>query len=53
MSKHNNVNPGQYKVAGRQRQGENIVQSRQKQKLAKEREKSVGPRKSGKKRETS
>ena len=25
MSKHNNVNPGQYKVAGRERQGENVV----------------------------
>jgi hypothetical protein len=24
MSKNNNVNPGQYKVAGRERQGENI-----------------------------
>ena len=25
MSKNNNVNPGQYKVAGRERQGEDIV----------------------------
>ena len=25
MSRHNNVNPGHYKVAGRERQGENIV----------------------------
>ena len=25
MSKHNNVNPGQYKVAGRERQGEDVV----------------------------
>lgn len=25
MSKHNNVNPDHYKVAGRQRQGENVV----------------------------
>ena len=25
MSKHNNVNPGQYKVAGRERQGEHVV----------------------------
>jgi hypothetical protein len=24
MSKNNNVNPGQYKVAGRERQGEDI-----------------------------
>lgn len=33
MSKNNNVNPGQYKVAGRERQGEDIVQERQKQQL--------------------
>lgn len=26
MSKNNNVNPGQYKVAGRERPGEDIVQ---------------------------
>jgi hypothetical protein len=25
MSKYNNVNPGQYKVKGRERQGEDIV----------------------------
>jgi hypothetical protein len=39
MSKNNNVNPGQYKVAGRERQGEDIVHSRQKQRLAKNQEK--------------
>ena len=33
MSKHN-VNPDQYKVAGRERQGEDILQARNKQKLA-------------------
>lgn len=33
MSKHN-VNPGHYKVAGRERQGEDILQERNKQKLA-------------------
>lgn len=33
MSKNNNVNPGQYKVAGRERQGEDIVQERQKHRL--------------------
>src|SRR5687767_15724274 len=33
MSKHN-VNPDHYKVAGRERQGEDILQSRNKQKLA-------------------
>jgi hypothetical protein len=30
MSKNNNVNPGQYKVAGRERPGEDIVQTREK-----------------------
>ena len=33
MSKHN-VNPDHYKVAGRERQGEGILQARYKQKLA-------------------
>src|SRR5688500_20205633 len=33
MSKHN-VNPDHYKVAGRERQGEGILQARNKQKLA-------------------
>ena len=33
MSKHN-VNPDHYKVAGRERQGEDILQTRNKQKLA-------------------
>jgi hypothetical protein len=31
MSKNNNVNPGQYKVAGRERQGENLGQNKDKQ----------------------
>ena len=26
MSKHNNVNPGRYKVAGRERPGQDVVQ---------------------------
>lgn len=30
MSKNNNVNPGQYKVAGRERQGEEVVHEDQK-----------------------
>jgi hypothetical protein len=38
MSKYNNVNPGQYKVAGRERQGEDIVAERNKQELAKSRQ---------------
>ena len=31
MSRHINVNPGHYKVAGRERQGEDIIQAAQKQ----------------------
>lgn len=34
MSKNNNVNPGQYKVAGRERQGEDIVHEREKAKAS-------------------
>lgn len=30
MSKNNNVNPGQYKVAGRERQGEDINPEKEK-----------------------
>ena len=33
MSGKNNVNPGQYKVAGRERQGEDIVHEGEKQSL--------------------
>ena len=33
MSKNNNVNPGQYKVAGRERQGEDIVPEEEKAEL--------------------
>ena len=33
MSKNNNVNPGQYKVAGRERPGEDIVTSEEKAEL--------------------
>jgi hypothetical protein len=33
MSKNNNVNPGQYKVAGRERPGEDVVSSVHKAKL--------------------
>lgn len=42
MSKRINVNPGQYKVAGRERQGEDIVHEDQKR-LMNEREKEHGP----------
>jgi hypothetical protein len=37
MSKNNNVNPGQYKVAGRERQGEQLQQTDDKHALAQER----------------
>ena len=50
MSKNNNVNPGQYKVAGRERMGENLGQQGDKQRMAKNREQSASkpkPRKKG------
>jgi len=34
MSKNNNVNPGQYKVAGRERQGEEVVHEQEKSKAS-------------------
>lgn len=34
MSKNSNVNPGQYKVAGRERQGEDVDHAEQKARLA-------------------
>ena len=46
----NNVNPGQYKVAGRERPGEDIVQDIHKQKLAKNMENHTPKRKTAKKR---
>jgi hypothetical protein len=49
MSKNNNVNPGQYKVAGRERVGEDVVHSRQKRELIKNREKNAPKRRAGKK----
>ena len=48
MSKHINVNPGQYKVAGRERMGEPLGQERSKQVLAKQREKTRNQKKSTK-----
>ena len=50
MSKNNNVNPGQYKVAGRERMGENLNQQGDKQRLAKNREKTRSKPARGKKR---
>ena len=49
MSKNNNVNPGQYKVAGRERMGENLGQEKSKQAMAKNKEASA-PKKGSKKR---
>jgi hypothetical protein len=34
MSKNINVNPGQYKVAGRERQGESVPHDRERQRLS-------------------
>jgi hypothetical protein len=44
MSKHNNVNPGQYKVAGRERQGEDVVASEHKAQLTQEQPDKKGQR---------
>ena len=44
MSSKNNVNPGQYKVAGRERPGENLGQERDRQRMAKSRENYGPPR---------
>jgi len=48
MSKRINVNPGQYKVAGRERMGESLGQEKNKQTLAKDKEK-AGQKKKGNK----
>jgi hypothetical protein len=50
MSKNNNVNPGQYKVAGRERQGENLVQGKDKATLIKSREQQSSKSRGKKKR---
>ncbi|MGH9308772.1 MAG: hypothetical protein ACRD1U_05330 [Vicinamibacterales bacterium] len=50
MSKSNNVNPGQYKVAGRERMGENLGQEKSKQQLVKNRERAEPKTRTGKKR---
>jgi hypothetical protein len=50
MSKKINVNPGQYKVAGRERMGEPMGQGKDAQTLAKNREKATAKQKSTKKR---
>jgi len=34
MSKHINVNPGQYKVAGRERPGEDVLHEQNKERLS-------------------
>lgn len=50
MSRKINVNPGQYKVRGRERQGEDIVPELEKAKLARTRETALPKRKPAKKR---
>jgi len=50
MSKKNNVNPGQYKVAGRERVGDSLGQEKGQQVLAKAREAQKPKTKAGKKR---
>jgi hypothetical protein len=43
MSKNNNVNPGLYKLSGRERLGEHLNQQAEKQRLVKSREE-IGPK---------
>jgi hypothetical protein len=50
MSKKTNVHPGQYKVAGRERLGEPLGQERDKQQLAKTRDRREPKAKASKKR---
>lgn len=52
MSKNINVNPGQYKVAGRDRMGENLGQTKDKAALVKNRQQQPKrrPGQTGKKR---
>ncbi len=44
MSKNINVNPGQYKVRGRERQGEDIDHSKERAQLAKSEERAARAR---------
>ena len=44
MSKNNNVNPGQYKVAGRERPGEDVVASEHKARLTRAQSSSKDPK---------
>jgi hypothetical protein len=50
MSKNNNVNPGQYKVAGRERQGEDVDPQLEKAKLTKSRDTAANKPRPAKKR---
>ena len=47
MSSKNNVNPDRYKVAGRDRLGEDVVHDQQKQSLAQERARLVRQKRNG------
>jgi hypothetical protein len=51
MSKNNNVNPGQYKVGGREHPGEKTTQDLEKQKFATAEKQSKHGEKPGAKRE--
>jgi hypothetical protein len=48
MSKNNNVNPGQYKTRGRERQGEDIVPEIEKAEYMRNRENTTPKPKAGK-----
>ena len=50
MSKNNNVNPGQYKVRGRERQGEDTLHEHAKSNLTQRRKERVSKRNDKKKR---
>ena len=50
MSKTINVNPGQYKVKGRERQGEDVVQDQNKAQFSKARSSAPAKRRGTKKR---
>ena len=47
MSKNNNINPDHYKVAGRARQGENIVQDEQRRTFAQHQRENAGRQRRG------
>ena len=52
MSKYNNVNPGQYKVGGRERMGEPLGQERDKMKFSKNQGEARQTKRSAKRNQT-